>query len=228
MGITFVVPDIHGRMGLLEQALTMIGGMERSGTVVFLGDYVDRGPHSRQVVERLIAGPPEGWRWICLQGNHEAMMLGAMREHRPVAWLENNGGGATLLSYGHPRQGRLDYDIVPGEHLDWMSSLPLLHADRHRVYVHAGLDPARSLEDQDGRVCRGMQHADDDTGGYPGLHLVHGHRPASFLTRGNRTALDLYHVDPGAMAVAIFDDDRPGCPVELRILRERASSARRH
>jgi serine/threonine protein phosphatase 1 len=178
--------------------------------VVFLGD----------VVERLMAGPPPGWRWICLQGNHELMMVQALRDHRPVTWLEKNGGGATLLSYGHPRQGQLDYTIVPAAHLDWMDALPLLHADHHRVYVHAGIDPALPLDRQHGRTCRWTHYGDDDTAGYPGRHLVHGHCPAGFVTRGNRTALDLYHDDPRAMAVAVFDDARPGGPVEVVRLSE--------
>lgn len=226
MGLTFAVPDIHGRLGLLEQALATIAGMASRGTVVFLGDYVDRGPDTRRVVERLMAGPGEGWRWITLEGNHENHMVRAIREHTPVTWLEKNGGGATLLSYGHARSGRLDYDIVPPKHLDWLASLPLLHEDRFRLYVHAGIDPSLPLDRQDGRVVRTTRYPDGDIDGYPGRHLVHGHSRAGFVTRGNRTALDLYHRDRHAMALAVFDDDRPGGPIEVRTLREPADAPR--
>jgi len=220
LGYTFAVPDIHGRLGLLEQALDTIASIAPQGTVVFLGDYVDRGPDTRRVVERLMAGPDPGWRWITLAGNHEQLMVQALRDRRPVTWLERNGGGATLLSYGHPREGKLDYGIVPREHLDWLGSRQLLHADQFRVFAHAGLDPSLELDEQDSRVVRFTRYLDENTEGYRGRHLVHGHSPAGFVTRGNRTALDLYHRDPCAMALGVFDDLRHGGPLEVRTLHE--------
>lgn len=221
MGYTFAIPDIHGRLGLLEQALDAIAGLASKGTVVFLGDYVDRGPDTRRVVERLMAGPDPGWNWITLEGNHERMMVRAICEHRPVTWLAKNGGGPTLLSYGHPRKGKLDYDIVPASHLDWLGSRRLMHVDTHRLFVHAGIDPTLPLDRQDGRFVLTTRYPDERTDGYPGRHLVHGHHPATFVTRGNRTALDLYHRDRSAMAVAVFDDAIAGGPVEVRYLKER-------
>jgi serine/threonine protein phosphatase 1 len=76
MSKTYAIADLHGRLDLLEIALGKIADhADLPGTVVTLGDYVDRGPHSRQVIERLMGGlGREGWRLICLKGNHEDIM----------------------------------------------------------------------------------------------------------------------------------------------------------
>lgn len=214
MGLTFAVPDLHGRFDVLEAALGQIEGRSETGHVVFLGDYVDRGPDSRRIIERLIAGPPTGWRWTCLQGNHEHMMLKALIEHRPVPWL-NNGGGQTLLSYGHPREGMLDYGVVPPEHVGWLRALPLYHEDDHRVFVHAGVDPAVPMPLQQPRVLQYKVYSEVDRSGYRGKHLVHGHRVAQSVTIFARTALDLYASTRERLLVAVFDDAIAGGPLEL-------------
>jgi calcineurin-like phosphoesterase family protein len=73
MSKTYAIADLHGRFDLLEMALACIAERgEPPATVVTLGDYVDRGPGSRKIVERLMAGlGHHGWRLICLKGNHE-------------------------------------------------------------------------------------------------------------------------------------------------------------
>ncbi|MHB8530132.1 MAG: metallophosphoesterase family protein, partial [Caulobacteraceae bacterium] len=78
-GITYAIGDIHGRLDLLEEALRLIEshGRQKDRRLVFLGDYVDRGPQSRGVVDRLMALQRDVWT-ICLKGNHEAMMLAAL------------------------------------------------------------------------------------------------------------------------------------------------------
>lgn len=212
--LTFAVPDLHGRLDLLEAALAKIEARSRTGTVVFLGDYVDRGPDSKGVVERLMLGPLGDWQWVCLQGNHEHMMVRALREHRPVGWLKN-GGGPTLLSYGHVREGMLDYNIVPEAHLDWLAARPIGHLDRYRIFVHAGLDHTLPLNEQNQRIVRSKIYPDDDTSDYAGRHVVHGHRPAAFVTSAGRTALDIYGRDRSSLLVAVFDDSRPGGPIEI-------------
>ncbi|MGH6832235.1 MAG: metallophosphoesterase, partial [Methyloceanibacter sp.] len=104
--LLYAVGDIHGRLDLLEAILELIetdartsGHVERR-ILVFLGDYVDRGPDSRGVVDRVIGALPQGFDTHFLKGNHEAILLNFLDD----AWaLDNwllNGGGATMLSYG--------------------------------------------------------------------------------------------------------------------------------
>ena len=76
MTLTYAIPDIHGRLDLLESAIERIveHSAGRSSTIVTLGDYVDRGPSSRQVIERLMDWRSDPLTMINLKGNHEAMM----------------------------------------------------------------------------------------------------------------------------------------------------------
>ena len=64
-------------------------------------------------------------------------------------WWLTNGGGTTLISYGQEEGDEADVTVVPAEHLMWIERLPLMHIDKHRIFVHAGLDPNCSLDEQD-------------------------------------------------------------------------------
>ena len=81
MSKTYAIADLHGRFDLLEMALARIAEhVEPSATLVTLGDYVDRGPDSRKIIECLMAGlGHNGWRLICLKGNHEDICAAACR-----------------------------------------------------------------------------------------------------------------------------------------------------
>src|SRR3954468_9684709 len=101
MSLTYAIPDLPGRFDLLHDALAKIadhaGGS--TGTIVALGDYVNKGPDSRQVVERMRAGVFDGWRLFPLKGNHDAMMVEALQNPAKMdGWIEK-GGDATLKSY---------------------------------------------------------------------------------------------------------------------------------
>lgn len=105
MTVTIAIGDIHGRHDLLSKLLAYVEafGADRGGaTIITLGDYVDRGPHSRQVLDLLMKGPRyPGNRFVHLQGNHDAVMLAACTGNRVDHlgfWLRI-GGGSTLDSY---------------------------------------------------------------------------------------------------------------------------------
>jgi serine/threonine protein phosphatase 1 len=151
MSKTYAIADLHGRFDLLEMALARITERaEPPATLVTLGDYVDRGPDSRKIIERLMAGLGcDGWRLICLKGNHEDIMWQTCRRLPGVDWWITNGGSATLISYGQQERDQADVAVVPASHLDWIEQLPLMHVDTHRVFVHAGIDPNCSLNEQD-------------------------------------------------------------------------------
>src|SRR5664279_1321664 len=136
MGLTYVIPDIHGRYDLLSNALAEItarsGG--EAGIIVTIGDYVDKGPESKQVIDRLLHGVAEDWSFVALKGNHDAMMVEALRNPaKMTAWMQK-GGDAALASYGG------DPAAVPHAHIAWLDQLRPLYLDAHRLYVHAGVD----------------------------------------------------------------------------------------
>lgn len=207
MSHTYVVPDIHGRFDLLSEALSQIEKDQPSGTVVFLGDYVDRGPNSKEVLARLIQGSSANWTWHLLRGNHEDMMLAAQEGHLVDIWV-SNGGGATISSY--------DGDVTK-DHLEFVESLKTIHWDKHRVYVHAGVDAAYPLKDQPEGVTQWMRYPAGANIGYKDLHVVHGHTPKRDGPElfSNRTNLDTGAVFTGRLVVGVFDDEVPGGPQKL-------------
>jgi serine/threonine protein phosphatase 1 len=184
MSKTYAIADLHGRFDLLEMALAKIADhTELPATVVTLGDYVDRGPDSRQVIERLMGGRDDKrWRLICLKGNHEDIMWQTCRRMVPDCdWWLTNGGGTTLISYGQQEGDAVDVTVVPAEHLSWIERLPLMHIDKHRIFVHAGVDPTCSLDEQDPRDVIWKIYDDRDDGG-------HGRRMSCMAIIGTPTA----------------------------------------
>ncbi|WP_299845384.1 metallophosphoesterase family protein [uncultured Roseovarius sp.] len=203
----YVIPDIHGQLALLDEALARIetdGGADAK--VVFLGDYVDRGPDSRGVIETLIAGQAAGRDWITLRGNHDQMFLDFLdqgtidspRLSKPgYSWQHHRLGGVeTLASYGvtasadtprHPEALR----AVPSSHRDWLAGLPLYHLAGEVLFLHAGIKPGLPLDQQDGDDLMWIRN---EFHKYRKPHpwlIVHGHTPVDFPTHfGNRIDLD--------------------------------------
>ncbi|RLQ88357.1 metallophosphoesterase [Notoacmeibacter ruber] len=214
MAFTFAVGDIHGEKEKMETLLGKIGDYCDAGTVVFIGDYIDRGPDSAGVLDRLIEGPSDGWRWVILSGNHEIMMLNAISESGSSTddlplWLQN-GGKATLASYPE--------GTVKPEHVSFIRGLDLLYRDRHRIYGHAWYDPAVAFEDQQEEMVLWERFSSRDRmKDLAPLHFVHGHTPQASnpSSRGNRTNVDSGAVFGGPLSAAVFDDDQPGPPVDL-------------
>lgn len=228
MAFTYAVGDIHGRYDLLRNALRAIAdhgaAHEQGMRLVFLGDYVDRGPQSREVIARLMTLNDVA---VCLKGNHEAaMLLGLADGHSDFLrfWLEI-GGDATLRSYGTPR----DLQAVPAAHFAWLASLPMTHVDEHRIYVHAGLLPgvpvARQGEGALLWIRERFLSADGDA--FPDRkHIVHGHTPhwsgKPDPTRPellpHRTNLDTGAYTTGVLSVGVFDDQRAGGPEQVLVV----------
>jgi len=220
--LTYAVGDIHGCHELL---LALLDGIEdhaagRLYTLVFLGDYIDRGPESAgvlQTVRQLQERSPE--RVICLKGNHEALMIEAAADpDRAPLWLYN-GGDAALASFGVSRVGDLPADV-----LRWVGSLPTFYEDGRRYYVHAGVTPARPLADKDDHDRVWIRQPFLDVDHDFGKHVVHGHTPQLSAVpdeRPNRTNLDTAAVYGGALTAGVFTAERDHA---IRYLRVRARS----
>ena len=133
---TFVIGDIHGCSKTFNRLLDVIG-LEPTDSLYLLGDYIDRGPDSRGVIETILRLQKDGFGVQPIRGNHEEMMLLAIRSgvfEDLLEWLEN-GGDATLNSY--------DADLpkdIPREHLRFLEELPYYRTTRQHLFVHAGLD----------------------------------------------------------------------------------------
>jgi serine/threonine protein phosphatase 1 len=171
---------------------------------IFLGDYVDRGPDSKAVVDRLRAMQKAGA--ICLRGNHEQLMIDSTESFVGEQNFLFNGGASTLKSFGTAASF--------AEAQDWMKTLPISYEDELHYYVHAGVDPRVSLErqDDDTRLWirdRFLQF----TAPFP-KYIVHGHTPTNRYgfgkiepdIRHNRCNVDTGAGGGGPLSAAIFDD----------------------
>ena len=205
----YVVGDIHGQTGFLEQALDWIaadGGADAH--VIFLGDLVDRGPDSRGVVNRLMTAQADGRRWLIVKGNHDRLFTrflsrGVVDDARitsKITWMNPRlGGAATLASYGvadalsRPLAEVLEEARarVPAEHRAFLEGLPLYAEHDGLLCVHAGIRPGVPLDEQ---VEDDLIWIRDtflrDTRAHPWL-VVHGHTAIDVPVHyGNRVNLD--------------------------------------
>lgn len=218
---TFVVADLHGRFDLLEKAITMIEEeAPEGGRFIVLGDFVDRGLQSKEIIQRLMAGPSSPkWEWIVLQGNHEDIMLQAYRNPACLRWWCTNGGSRTLYSYGYAFGDSLKYPLnIDPDHIAWLTHLPVVFQDEHRIFVHAGVPHFCKVEDARKETMQWMlnkgdiesRDADlyDDLPHCSGKHVVHGHHQSEKhpLLLPHRTNLDTWAYFTGKLAIGVFDD----------------------
>ena len=223
--ILYAVGDIHGRLDLLAGLLGLIDLDAHASrpadrrTLVFLGDYVDRGPDSRGVVERLIAEEPQGFDVHFLKGNHEAMLLAFLGDASRLDHWRMNGGEETMRSYGvdTERFAQLGApahawrqafaEALPEAHLRFFRDLQLSVSFGDYLFVHAGLRPGVPLAAQseaDLIWIRGpfLSHADPFD-----KIVVHGHTPgAEPVTRPNRIGIDTGAVFTGRLTALRLED----------------------
>jgi serine/threonine protein phosphatase 1 len=209
--LTFAVGDVHGCLDKLERVVAACDAYAagRPARFVFLGDYIDRGPDSRGVVDFLIrrqqAAPPGAV--VCLRGNHEQLALDAHADPRAMPdWLRNSAAD-TIRSYGRPD------GLISPAHLMWLAALPLCHDDGLRFFVHAGVDLNVPLDRQDYEVMLWMREPflsrSDEVD--CGRFVVHGHTPQKSGRpdlRKHRLNLDTAAVLGGPLTAAAFDDSR--------------------
>ncbi|TIV88676.1 MAG: serine/threonine protein phosphatase [Mesorhizobium sp.] len=163
--IVYAIGDVHGcydELRALEQKIELDAQQFRGRKIIImLGDYIDRGPHSRRVVDHLMAPPPKGFQRVCLVGNHEVALLLYLDGHLSrETWL-GYGGRETLFSYGvdpdrlislYGSSAQADARIreaIPASHVDFLRTLPAMVCSDQFVFVHAGIRPGIALEAQD-------------------------------------------------------------------------------
>jgi serine/threonine protein phosphatase 1 len=204
-GLICAVGDVHGSLSKLQTLLARCE--QRAGglplTFVFLGDYIDRGANSAGVVGYLMELKARlGLRMIALKGNHEGMVLDVCDRVSPESYWRDQGGEATLRSYGVGRAQDL-----PEANLNWFRSLPLSHDDGRRFYVHAGVNPLLPLDAQRERDLIWIREPFlSDRRDY-GRLIVHGHTPLETGEpdlRANRLNLDTGAVFGGPLSAALF------------------------
>ncbi|MFD2181737.1 metallophosphoesterase family protein [Rhodoplanes azumiensis] len=203
---TYAIGDVHGMVYLLRRLISrcLQDGRGNALRFVMLGDYVDRGADAKEAVQQLLhLQKKRPAKFICLRGNHEALLLAASEDAAAEQQWLRNGGAATLRSYGveHARD-------LPAEHLEWLKTLPTTHDDGLRLFVHAGIDPGKSIHQQAEHDLLWIRDRFLKDKRDHGRFVVHGHTP---LSEGlpdlhpNRVNLDTGAGYRGPLTAAVFD-----------------------
>jgi serine/threonine protein phosphatase 1 len=191
--ILYAIGDIHGRSDCLERAHDLIdrdvvARASRGRTQeIYIGDYVDRGPDSKGVINRLIARS-SATSIVALRGNHEIIMESFLREQTPFEDWRRLGGLETILSYGVDarsllgRGGVRPRDLaenLPASHLRFIASLKSVYTIGRYCFVHAGIRPGVAIERQSMEDLAWIRDDFLNFPGHFGFIVVHGHTPVT-------------------------------------------------
>jgi serine/threonine protein phosphatase 1 len=222
----YAVGDIHGRLDLLEEIQGLIlddaaTAPERRKVIVYVGDYIDRGPNPRSVVERLAGRPLPGFEGVHLMGNHEAMMLDFLRDIEAGPGWMWNGGGATLRSYGvaAPRSWtdtkqleaarRGLAEALPDSHRAFLERLALSHREGDYLFAHAGIRPGVPLDAQEPHDLIWIRDEFLFSRSDHGAVVVHGHTIVDVPMRlPNRIAIDTGAYLTGRLTCLVLAGER--------------------
>lgn len=216
----YAVGDIHGCLELLTELHRAIADDLHARPVpdaclIHLGDYVDRGPDSAQVIELLLGDPLPGTRKINLIGNHEAMMLDALdaADDDLADHWRANGGADTLASWliGQGIARGEWASRIPPAHLAFVRGLEAMHREGGYLFAHAGIRPGVALDEQTEHDLLWIREPFLSFSGDLGAVVVHGHTPRPEpVMRSNRIGIDTGAVYGGKLTCAVLEADRLG------------------
>ena len=222
MALTYAIGDIHGRDALLERLHARIiqdpyrTRSVTKPTVVHLGDYIDGGPASPNVIDRIMRGAPE-FETIALLGNHETLMLDCLTTDDRDTWWNwiSNGGERTLEALGVPTRThgvnpRALKDALGAKRIDWLQSLLLSHVVDGYLFVHAGIVPEVPLDKQHKKDLLWIRSRFLDSDVDHGYIVVHGHtQTVEPEVRNNRIGIDTGEARPKTLTAVALDSASP-------------------
>lgn len=216
----YAIGDIHGRADLLDRLHGLIeADLQQNApqrcVVIYLGDYIDRGPDSHGVIERLARHKLSGVETITLLGNHEAMMLEFLdAPYGASLWLAN-GGDATLASYKVRIPAAYDELLLtqrslrgalPRHHWHFLEKLVVQAQFGDYLFVHAGIKPGLPLDRQSREQMIWIRDAFLDSEVDHGLVVVHGHTIVHEVEwRPNRIGVDTGAYTTGRLTALVLD-----------------------
>jgi serine/threonine protein phosphatase 1 len=201
---TYAVGDVHGCLKELKALVTQVLRDDPDARFVFLGDYVDRGPDSKGVLDYVMAMESET-QAVCLKGNHEDMLL-----HGDFRYAFE-----TFESFGYEQEKANLQEVMDSmqPYLRWMEKLPVVHETENALFVHGGLSPRKTIDEnrQSGDIVMWYRHVDGEDHDF-GKHTYHGHTPQKGLPLQlkHRTNVDCACVYGGHLVAArVGHDGKP-------------------
>jgi len=216
----YAVGDIHGRLDLLDALHHMIGddsaGAPSERMLVYVGDYIDRGPDSKGVIDRLLS-PLEGFKSRRLKGNHDQSLLEFLDEPLHYRQWKDYGARETLRSYGvaPPRFDNPDElsaardalaEALPAKHLEFLDQLELSFEIGDYFFAHAGVRPGLPLAKQSPDDLMWIREQFLSSNADFGKVVVHGHTPTTEpQKRHNRIGIDTGAYATGRLTCAVLE-----------------------
>jgi serine/threonine protein phosphatase 1 len=218
----YAVGDVHGRADLLANLHKRIVKdaekvSESRRVIVYLGDYVDRGPDSAGVIDHLIDSRLPDFEQVFLMGNHEEFFLQFLDDPTVGAHWVSNGGDATLSSYGVETGDGNEADMtalceqlrqnMPKKHLAFLEELAVTHREGDYLFVHAGIRPGVPLERQSDEDLLWIREPFLDAADAREFIVVHGHTPVKAPeVHDNRIAVDTGAVWSGRLTAVVLHE----------------------
>jgi serine/threonine protein phosphatase 1 len=213
------IGDVHGRLDLLEDLWHQIDAASRLSsarhrTLIFVGDYIDRGLHSAHLIDRLLEGFT-GFDTIFLKGNHDETLLQFLTDPGIGEAWRSFGGLETLRSYGVAHvpgkswsQTRGEFAaVLPRTHLEFFKNLKLHVTIGDYLFVHAGIKPRVPLEEQRETDLLWIRDEFLDSAVSFGRIVVHGHTPSDApVVRPNRIGIDTGAYMTGVLTALVLED----------------------
>lgn len=208
----WIIPDIHGCFRTLQTLLENLLKVSKEDELFFLGDYIDRGPSGKEVIDYIMGLQANGYRVHCLKGNHEDYCIQSWEaDNKPhlfkpavqKSW-EAVGASATLKSFGvkRPRD-------IPHQYIDWMKELQFYYELEHYILVHAGMNFHIKDPFEDTHSMIWTRSFKVDFSKTDGRRIIHGHIPVDYsfidLVIRNPKGYDFIALDNG-----VFVTDKPG------------------
>lgn len=208
----WIIPDIHGCFRTLKALLENMLKISKNDELFFLGDYIDRGPSGKEVIDYIMELQASGYHVHCLKGNHEDYCIQSWEaDNKPhlfkpkvqKSW-EAVGAGETLKSFGvkRPRD-------IPNKYIDWMRDLKIYYELEHYILVHAGMNFHIRNPFEDTHSMIWTRSFKVDFNKTDGRRIIHGHIPVDYsfidLVIRNPKGYDFIALDNG-----VFVTDKPG------------------
>jgi serine/threonine protein phosphatase 1 len=196
MGKIFAIGDVHGCISHLGRLMGQLDIDAEKDTLVFVGDYIDRGPDPKGVIDAILDIRKNIRSVVCLLGNHEDMFLNYCLDRRDEDLYMSNGGMRTLASYGFSREGTEEL-ILPESHREFFASLRTCYETKDYIFVHAGLRPGIPLRQQDREDLLWIRFEFINSPYDFGKTVIYGHTPVSL----NKPLIDKNKIDIDTGAV---------------------------